>query len=629
MRIIDGAGDRAAVLRSVLHDSLKAVLPPGARVSVIAFGGRTTPAALADSFGLQDAVTDIAGGIRALRAEHERSPLRAALLISDGAATAGDSPLGGADLPFPLHTIGLGDSVEPRDVAITAVAANDLVYAGTPTPVSIRVKSSGFAGESVTVRLTDGRTDLASTTLRLSPGMHEHAVDLTYTPGAPGAQRMRAVVSSLPGELTAANNVHPFTVRVLKSRLQILLLAGAPGPDLASIRQGLSEERDFAVHSFTGRPGGGFFEGSPSAFLLDSIDCVVTIGYPTIFTRPAEVEALAELFERKSVPILFMGGTGIDPGRLQTIERYLPMTLASVERSEQLVFARPDPGHRSHQVFAGEVEGALPRLPPVYRSASTFTVRPGAVVLAHAAVRGITLPDPLIVARTIGRQRALAVLAHGIWRWRLMAQGDPSTAHFLNAFLSNAVRWLTTPEDLHRVRARPLREEYGEGEPVEFEAQVYDAGARPLDGAQARVRATGNGRVAESVLVPAGNGRYTGTLEGLPAGDYRFEALASADSAALGQDDGGFTVGAWTQEMIDTRMNAPLLRQIAARSGGFFAVPGTLGSLTRVLHASAIATPDEMVEHRAVELSRSEVLLALLVILLGAEWFLRKRNGML
>jgi hypothetical protein len=269
------------------------------------------------------------------------------------------------------------------------------------------------------------------------------------------------------------------------------------------------------------------------------------------------------------------------------------------------------------------------RLPPVFKTNTVFKAKPGATMLGFVRVQQVVLPDPLIVSRRQNRLKSLAVLGYGIWRWRLMAQSDPSTAQLYSSFLVNGIKWLTTIEDTRPVKVTTTKESYSQGEPVQFVGQVYDASARPVDDAQVRVTARHAGTALEADLRPIGNGRYEGAVEGAGQGDYTFTATATLNGTALGDDRGRFSVGDLNLEFQDTRMNAELLRQLADRSGGRYFEPDQINDLDGVLASHASFAPNVEQTQREIELWNWKTALIMLILLLGVEWFLRKRSGML
>ena len=635
MTITDRQGSRDSTLRALLSQPVFARLSSRADIRTYLFGTtlRTRTPAGRDTLSLRDDATDIAGALQGLRAESQRVRIDAAVLLTDGSYTLGENPLhDAAELGIPLYTVGIGDSSVQKDLLVSGIAANELVYSGTRAPVQVTIRSAGFGGERVQITLSDGTRELDRTSLLLESGNRQYTAELSYVPEAEGTRRYTVSVSSLPGELTTVNNRRSFTARILKSKLHVLIIAAAPSTDLAVMRQTIAEEKNFTVSSYAAAATGGFSEGTLTPSLIDSADCIVLIGFPAPTVRPATLQMLAQRITSGNKPLFSIGGSNADYRLRTPLDALLPFSAQQSSSAEQLVSVQPSEAQRENPVMnMGPSEGidGWKRLPPIFKKNAVFTAKPGASVLGFCRVQNVVLAEPLIVSRKENKLKSLAVLGYGIWRWRLMAQGDPLTAQLYSSFITNAIKWLTTVDDSRPVKIITAKESYSQGEPVQFVGQVYDASARPVDDAQVRILATHEGAVLETDLRPIGNGRYEGALEGAGQGEYAFTGTATVNGAALGEDKGRFWVGDLGLEFQDTRMNAELLRQLADRSGGRYLEPGQINDLDAVLASQASFAPNIQRRQQEIELWSWKTALIVLIGLLALEWFLRKRSGML
>ncbi len=632
MRLTDRGGSRAAEVRTLLNGPEFSRITRNADVRFSTFGLHTRPAPSlpADTLPLDEEATDIAGALQQVTRDRSTQNLRAVILVTDGMYTIGENPLGQAEeLGIPVYPIGIGDSLQPKDIAITSVAANSLVTAGTSTPIDLILQSSGFNGERVEVRLEDRTTLLDRQELLLGDGTRSYPVRLTYKAEHDGAVRLTARVSVLPGEVTSVNNSRTFTIRVLKSALKILLIAGSPEPDVSAVRQSLAEQPNVMVRSYTEFRNGTFAEGRIPASVIDSCDCLVLIGMPTASTSTEVMSLLTRVLTEQKIPLLFIAGKTTAVSRLDRLGDAVPFSIAAVAPGEMTASVVPAENQRGNPLIDLEAEGsfdAWKRLPPVYRNPFLARIKPGALVLANFAGPAA---GPLIISRTIATQKSLAILAYGIWRWKLMGQEDVATRQLFDGFLFAAMRWLTTPEDTRRFKVSLTRESIPLGEPAEFTAQLYGNASEPLDDGRVRVVVRSGQQVAETDLQPAGNGRYTGSLPGLGEGSFRFRAEAEWRGGFAGSDSGSFTVGGLDLEFRDPRMNAQLLRQIAYRTGGSFLTPASAGLLDSLLTAQPSFAPKELRSVNDIELWRSRTLLIVLIVLLAVEWTLRKWLGMI
>ena len=636
MTVRDRLGDRAATLRSLLVSSPMKELEQRADVRFLSMGRTTGPLSAQglDSLPCNDPGTDITSALESvIRTQGNPSP-QAILLLTDGNPTLGPNPLHIAPtFPLPVYTVGIGDTSEQQDLLLTHVAANAIVYAGTETPVDVRIKSAGFDAQKTEVALLDGSTVLDRKSFTVDRGTREYAIRLSYTPVTPGVRTFTVALAPLKGEVTVRNNRRSFISRVRSGKQHLVILAGAPSADLAVLRQTLRENPGFSVSGYTQLPDGTFLDGPLSAAVLDSADCLVLVGMPTASTTRATGDALQAALLKRRIPLFFVAGRIVEWNRLgQLFRGALPFTVESPSAAEQEVFLEPTQAERLSPMLTppGGEGSPWTQLPPVFATRTTLRVKPGAVALGHA--RGLTAvtPVPLLLTLRMQGQRTVALTAYGIWRWRLMAQRASVTSGFFAAFLTNVVQWLTAPEDRGPVIVKTVNDAFVAGEPIGFEGQVYDPQQRPLDDADVRVTVRQGAGTMETVLAAAGNGRYEGAVPGWgEEGAFAFSATATRGGILVGSDSGTVRIGGVQQEFLETRMNAPLLRQLAERTGGAFLHQETFGRIGELLARQPSFVPTEETEAAEYHLRSRPLLAAAIILLLALEWFLRKRSGMI
>lgn len=633
MRIVDKSGSRAAELAAVRNAAVFDRIKSRATVLPYTFGVQLRPftGGTGDSLKLDEGGTDIAAALHTLAGEQERHRINAVLLISDGTYTLGRDPVNETGrFDIPVFCVGIGDTAEQKDIVLSNVVANDLVYAGTQSPVRASVMSAGFDSATVAVTLSRAGRVLDRKTLHLQGGTHEYAVDLSYVPEGDGLQRYTVSVSSLPGEISTANNQRSFAARVLKSKMRILMLGGEPSPDISVIRQTLIEDKNLSVRSFTQASAGTFYEGRISPADFDSADCFVFVGFPTAGTSPEILRQIARRIHAAFTPILFIDGRHVSLASAPEIAQALPFTVSMRTTTEQSVFFQPAQNQLGNPILdVSATTAAWNDLPPVFRTVSAYAAKPGSVVLGYVRPAAGPPRDPMLVARSVNQEKCVALLAYGVWRWRLMSQESAQTADILPIFLGNTIKWLTTPDERRPIRVAPTEDSFPEGEPVLFTGQAYNQNAEPVEDATIHVTAEMDGRQFATDLRPIGGGRYEGSLEGLTEGEYSYRATGTVNSSTLGEDRGRFVVGGTELEFEDTRANHQLLRQIAYRTGGAYLDAAQIDNLDSLLFARPSFVQQSIVHTTDASLRQTLWLVIAIVVVLAAEWAIRKQSGML
>lgn len=627
--------DDSTAVRQFLKAKHLEGLPSGVRVRYFTFSSKLAAMSgdAPDSISFKGETTNLSDVLARLKEQVTKENIQASVIISDGNYSAGKNPLYDAEaMGIPISTVGVGDTTEQKDVLVSKVISNNLAYAETRVPVDVTIKSSGYSGDNVEVTIADGLTILDRKIIALKDGTREYPIRLFAEPKEEGTKKYTVSVSKLAGELTEKNNARSFFMKILKSKLRVLLFAGAPSADVAAVRQAFAEDQHLSVRAFVQKAPGEFYEGTPTRPIVDSADCIVFIGFPSSATGTEMLKLLSLVIDQDVKPILFINSKTTDYAKLQTFEPLLPFTWSGVSTGEVLVFPSVADRQKNNPLITLEgsatVEG-WQQLPPIYKTQTTFRAKPEADLLAAVKIQNIVLTEPLIATRNINRRKSFAITGHGVWRWKLLAQDNVATEKIFSLLMANAVRWLTTKEEDKNVRVVPTKEAFTTAEPVEFTAQVYDDQLHPVDNAEMRVELSRGSEKFQIALNAIGNGRYEGSLDGVGEGDYTFIGKATADGRVYGEDRGKFTVGQMNVEFLETKMNKQLLEQMAFQTGGTYYDIADASDLKKGLASGRTFEPKELVQTSEIELWNWKYLAATVILLFALEWFLRKRSGML
>lgn len=631
MSLTDRMGNRAETVQVLLKSNGIQALSKVARLEFFRFSSGFSPIPTPDSLLFNGDATNISSALEGVQKRSEEENIEAVVIISDGNHDLGESPLHEVShFGMPIYTVGVGDSTEQKDVLITRLLTNEIAYAGSRIPMDVTIKSSGFSAERVEVSLSEGSKTIAQQFLTLKEGTWEYPIKFFFEPKDEGTMRYTVSVSRLEGELTVANNTKSVFVKVMKSKMKVLLVAGAPSSDVAFIRRALTEDKNVDLEVLTQKSATDFYEAEFSSQMVNNVDCILLVGFPLSNSREDVLHAVQSEIQQQQKPLLIVLSRNIDAAKLRFLGSGLPFTIGPLNSTEVSA---------SVQVPAKEQVNPLMNLngspnlwdglPPIYKTGTGFQARPESEILGVARVQGVSTNQPLLLSRNIAGAKSVAILGYGVWRWKLLTRAVDPLKDVLQLFMSNAVRWLTTREESKLVRISTTQEVFTGGEPVEFSGQVYNKAYRPIDSADLRVAVRKGNETSETILTPVGNGRYEGKFEGLREGEYQFAGTASLNGERLGEDRGKFSVGAQEIEFQQTQMNKPLLEQLAYRSGGKYFDPQSIARLPEELERNTKLTPKEITRASEFELWSLSTVLILITLFFGVEWFLRKQAGLL
>ena len=625
MRVAEGSVTRLQQAAAVLGDEGWSARLQQAEVRAWGFAESAYPLALdtVAAASTRGQATDIGRALAASLEEiAERERVQGVVLFSDGGHNLGRDPVQlSAEQGVPVYALGVGGAEVPVDVQLVDVRTAETGYVGQSQQIDAEVRSWGYEGQRVEVRLYEDEQLLQRQSLLLEGDGQVQRVSFAVTPQQVGPRIFRVVVAPAAGEFATADNEALAFTQILSGRPQVLLLAGGPSEDLAFLRRSLSADSSWVVEALIQRESDAFYGGAWNSAILQGRDVVLLVNPGAWLLNGPPATALVQ-HVYGGAGLLVVGGPKMvrawrpdSPlAALMPLQMAGPAPFVSGE-----VLLRLSAGGRRHPVVrqpagADDPWSRLPPLPGYFRTAQQ---RPGTTVLVEG-VGG----EPVIAAGAYGEGKVIAALSASFWRLDLMSSGVDGRPQTIRTFWRDATKWLALDAPSGRVRTSTERPVYRAGEEVVFAVQVFDELLKPQSGARVQVALAGREGFD---LQPQGAGHYRGVASGLSSGTYEYEVRAAVGQAAVGAVTGRFVVEEYSIELGDLRADPLLLGELARVSGG---------------RAYPLADWEDMLEQLAPRkrwVEKAEVLplwgplwpALLAIALLAAEWLGRKRSGMI
>jgi hypothetical protein len=562
----------------------------------------------------------------------------AAVVVSDGNYNSGENPEFFAQrYGIPIHTVGIGNPNQKKDVVLARVLTNEVVYANNRVPLDVTVMQDGFKGQRIEVFLKQNDTLIDRQRITLGEDGQEQRIRLFFTPEESGFQEYKVEIPALQDEFTSRNNFRSLFVKVLESKIRILLLAGEPSLDFKFIQKAFETDENIRLASLVQNKGGGFYSNeSQQSILREDFQLMIFLGFPRWPVSIELVNYLEENLVRQKKPLFFIQTPNVDLAALRIYSDLLPFELRTPPRSTREVVVDPTIfGENSSIVLISENRGENRRmwnnLPPILTFMNNVEIFPDGEVLLQVEPALSKLPPtsesrkPILVSRQLGEQKTLAFLGYGLWRWDLMMWGVGKSNELLLNFLQKSVRWLITREEVKQVKIATDKLVYRSGEQVYAQAQVYTQDYQPVEGAVVKLSVSHSGEQKDYVMESVGSGKYETQFRIFQGGDYEFRGEASRADQFFGADSGKFSAGEFELEFQQTRMNEPLLQRIAQVSGGTYFTPETIDQLPEKLQGEGRMR----VKNSEINLWSEWWSLIIPILFLAVEWTLRRRRGML
>jgi hypothetical protein len=552
----------------------------------------------------------------------------------------------------PLFSIGLGSQQPLRDLRLSDLLVDDVVFVDDVVSFECKLTASGFQGQKVILSLREKNKPavLAKTEVTVEADGQPQQVRVPYRPTQVG--RFEFVVEAQPqqGGLKTENNRQQRTIQVRKEKIRVLLVQAYPSFEFRYLRNMLQRDETIALHTVLQEADLEHAEQDASALRVFPLRRDELFAYDVVIfgdVNPALLNAtalqnLADFVDQpvKGGALVLIAGPSFMPAayRQTPLGRLLPFAVENARYpdpahvlGEGFVVQPTDLGLASPAMQLGdtpaETQEIWRNLAPLYWLVELSNLKPGVRVLAEHPTRlaadGRHLP--VFCFQYVGAGKVLFHATDETWRWRYRL-GD---AYFARYWVQT-IRYLCRAKLTDAGRAAMLtteRREYAEGEPVRLRARFADERLAPADDNGVTVVVERSGRQTERLQLhraAAGRGVFEGVLTRPAPGDYHAWIAVSAPKGETPAAD--FTVSPPAGEFAEIRMDAAELRRAAEQTGGRFYTFQTADRLLGDLPPGR-QVPIESLP--PLPLWNTWPMLALFLGLLIAEWILRKRRGML
>jgi hypothetical protein len=636
LTIQDGQVRRDSLLESLLTANAKNLSSLGDVKFFL--GGEKQKTFSAGDIKFSQSTTDISAWLKSVLDAKDRESLNAVLLLSDGNVNAGSSPAYAAEAsPIPIYTVVIGDTTEKKDISIKKIFNPTEALVDAKIPVTVLVRQNGFAKEKVEVSISDGKNILDRKSVEL--GAAETSVSLEAVSKEVGTKKFTVSVSKVAGEFTFKNNDAVIFIDILKSKTRILVLSGSPDPEVSAIRSTLALDKNLEGLFYTEKSGSEFLEGTLDFSTLGEIDVCVLVGFPSYATDSKLAQRVAAYLTEKKLAVFSIVTFSTSGLGLKGYENFLAVKLGRTEFGNVLdgmVFLKPTPQAGSSVIFKS-TSGlgnaapltALQKAPPLAYLDYNFQPKPAADVLLQIEL-GNKTTDRIGFALVRTPSLRAATLAVPQF-YRFLLSGDDDVKSFYTGLILNTLSLLAAKDDAARFKLEPSAKNFDIEQAVAFSASVQDEMVRPVATASVKLTAT-NKDTKEAftlALSPAAEaGFYDGAFAVLPKGDYAFKGDASLVGKSIGTATGVFSVSETGLEFRDPSANADVMREIAIKSGGKTYTPETFAGFFDDLKHDAFFQPAETELKTTYELASMLPVLLVILLLLSAEWLIRKLNNL-
>jgi len=618
------------------------------------------------SFEANRPVSPIGEALRGILNAHRGQPVAGIVVASDGRANAGEDPIRVAEdaarLGIPIHAILAGTEEGPRNVRLVEVEADPTVFVRDPTTVAVVVEARGLRDAEATIILERRRREgpwepVGSETVVLGEeGQLTRAV-FNVTPEVVGPLEYRARVEDPGPELSKDDNVSTASVRVVRQEIRVLMIAGAPSPEVQFLKNTFLRDPRIEFSGWYQHADPGYQQPGDRPIVrlpqndeeLSGFDVLLLFDPDMRTLGPRWPEMITNFVGREGGGLIFVAGelytadlfdeagSGAEenwtvvlpvvrePGlyrseaqvRLSSRTTYA-LELTAEGRTDPIFAFHPDP-IRNRAIFRS--------LPGMYWSFPVTRARPGATVLARHGDPRMTNSygrHVLLATQLFGPGRSVFLAFDSTYRWRYLSED------YFDGFWARLIDRVGRSKALggsFPFRVQLARSSYAVGEEVNVEVRYTDPTVVADPTALAAELEVAD-EPPEPVVFeksPREPGLLTARFNPERAGEYALRIVTASGPTGAGRVRPSITrfrVEPPRRETDEPSLNRPMLEELARLTGG---MTFRLDELDRLDPAIPMREVTRTLERRE-DLWDAPLFYATIVLGLTLEWILRKTS---
>lgn len=553
-----------------------------------------------DTIQFNHRTSNLSSMLSSIDDELEEENFAATILLTDGIYNRGLSPVY-RNYIAPIFTVGMGDSLAPKDIGFSRVLYNKVTYKGNESPIKLEVSQQGFDGREVTISLSEKGKRLDSQSVRLNEEVQEFEFILSSE--EEGLRHLIASIPSNPNESTIENNQIDIFLEVIDGRQKVLFVANAPHPDINALRSTLASTDNYTTDLY-----------------IPSMDT----------EKPTEIYDVVVFHGAFSSGINFVPkeNPGIwyilsSESAINSVNRALPFL--RIDRRGGQPDKVTGSFNQNFSKFKIENDEIFEEYPPIEVPFGEYTTSGPSEILMYQKLGSVVTRKPLMVFYDDGSSKSAVLMGQNIWRWKLQEAAINDNATQFQNFVTKTIQFLSVKNDKKQFRFTPRTNTINDSSPILFDVEVYNDIYERIYGNTITITITNEEGDQQQYDFTDSEVNSTFRAPGLEPGVYSFSARTNIGEERF-TDTGEFLVVNVNPEYLNLTANHRLLRNLAENTGGEFVHLSQIDRLPEIINQrdfKSIIESDEDYQ----ELAKSWWWYLIIFLLFSTEWVLRRYWG--
>ncbi len=525
------------------------------------------------------------------------------VLITDGNQTSGNDYVYSFDANNKIYPLIVGDTTTFLDLKVTQLNVNKYAFHKNKFPVEVFLNYSGNKNITADFRISQGNSVLSKQSVSFTPSKKSMILNVLLPADKVGLQVFKATISSKEKEKNSYNNTKNFAVEIIDQKTNVAIISAINHPDIGALKR--------AIESNAQRKA--------TVIKPNSINSLQDYNVLILYQPTNEFKSFFEKNKVAGINTFIVTGNNTDFNFLNQQQPNLVFKMSGQKEDYLAEF------NSQFNLFAIDNIG-FENFPPLQNPFGTITTNGTVSTLLTSKIRNIDTNASLLAFVENQGKRSAFLLGENVWKWRLQSHIDHQSFEKFDVFVDKIIQFLAS-NDSKKSLVVNHESFYNSGEAIEILASYFNKNYEFDEKARLTISVTNTKtKQAKNYDLLKGNNSFKVNLDGLSAGSYNFTVKELISKTSYSSH---FEILDFDIEKQFVNPDVQKLNQLASQTQGKVYFPDQVDSLIKTLLENENYKALQKEISTKTPLIDWVWLLVLIAIILAAEWFLRKYNGML
>lgn len=533
-----------------------------------------------------------------------KSEVAPIILISDGNQTFGENYLNNYDIPLNqlIYPIVVGDTISNEDLKISKINTNKYTFLENEFPVEVFVNYNGNKLIESELVIENKGKKIINEKIILSASKRANSYTFYLKTNIEGSNTFEIKLKPIEGEKSILNNNKKFAIEALNEKIDVAFISELTHPDLGTYSTILRNKKKFNLDLLKPKD----FVENPAKYEM-----------ALIYQPNNNFGKVFESLTKHGINNLIVSSTKTDIGFLNKVQELFTQDLINLTDESQAYLS-----NISGDISLENID--FKNYPPIKTNLGRIKFSSSYNLILKKFIDGVETDQPLLISNDNNGLRQVVFFGEDIWKWRMYCFKRNLNFSKFDSFFYSLFQYLSTKERSEQIKS--IHELVFDGTiPINIYAKLYDNNFKENFSKKLKIEIyseTNNILVYDMNIV---NGIYQINLDNLSPGLYTYKILSTDNSISK---KGEFEI---LSSNIETRFfssNHQYLKELAktyeTQCYSFYNYNNLIDHLLR----NDLYNSINKLEKKSLPLINLKYLLAILLLSLTIEWFLRKYNGL-